>query len=131
MVRIGVHAHDFFADIFRLIGQINTVAEGFAHFCLAVGTRQTAANFIFRQKCFRLNQNLIVSSVKTADNFTCLLKHWQLILTNRYGRCFKSGDVSSLTDWVSKETNRNTCIKATHLYFRFNRRISFQSRNCN
>ena len=47
------------------------------------------------------------------------------------GKKYKHKVYIFMPDWVSKETNRNTCIKATHLYFRFNRRISFQSRNCN
>ena len=50
MVRIGVHAHDFFADIFRLIGQINTVAEGFAHLCAVQNKPAVAVNLFGQRK---------------------------------------------------------------------------------
>ena len=48
MFGVSKHTHNFFADIVWFIRKINTVSERFAHLCLAVSTRKTAANLVIR-----------------------------------------------------------------------------------
>ena len=60
VVRVGKHTHDFFADIFRVIGKINAVAKGFAHFGFAICSRKTAADFVVGKESLWLHENLVV-----------------------------------------------------------------------
>ena len=64
-------------------------------------------------------------------DFFTLLDHRHLIFTNRYMRCTESCDICCLTDWITEETNRNACLKITHLNFSFNGRVTLHTCNRN
>ena len=64
-------------------------------------------------------------------DFFTLLDHRHLIFTNRYMRCTESCDICCLTDWITEETNRNACLKVTHLNFSFNGRVTLHTCNRN
>ena len=127
VVRVGVHAHDFLLDVLRLIRQIDTVAKGLAHLSLAIGTRQTHADLIFRQQDIRHGQCLAIYAVKLMDNFTGLLYHRHLVLTCRYGSRTECGDICSLADGIGKESYRNARLKIAHLNFRLHGWIALQT----
>ena len=127
VVRVGVHAHNLLFDVLRLIRQVNAVAKGLAHLCLAIGTRQTHANLILRQQDVRHGQGLAVYAVKLMHNFTGLFHHRHLVLACRYRGSTERGDIRSLADGISKEAHRDACLEIAHLNFRLNGWIALQA----
>ena len=127
MQRIGVHAHDLFLYFLGIVRQIDTVAQGFAHLGLTVGSRQTQAGSVIRQKHLRLHQHIVVDGVEFAHNLLGLLQHGQLILTHRNGGCLESGDVRRLADGIAEESHRDAGLEVPQLDLRLHRGVSLQS----
>ena len=125
--RIGIHTHDLLLDFFRFFGQIDTVAEWFAHLGFTVSTRQTQAGSIVRQQDFRFHQCFAIDIVETADYFACLFEHRFLVFAYGDSRCTECSDVRSLTDRISEEAYGNACLEVTHLDFRFHGRVTLQA----
>ena len=131
VIRVGVHAHDFFLDLIRLLGQVNAVSERFTHLRFSVDTRQTSAGIILRQHNLRLHKCLAINRIEFVDDLLCLLDHRHLILSNRNGRCLECSDVGCLADRVGEESNRDARLKVSHLDLRFYGWVSLQSGNRN
>jgi len=129
MVRICVHTHDFLADHFRFICQINAVAQRFTHLGLAICTRETHTCLILRKQSLWLHQNFIVSAVKTADDLSGLFDHRKLVFAHRYDVCLESSNIGSLADRICKETYRDAGLEAAHLNLTFYRRVTLQAGN--
>ena len=85
VVGVGEHTHDHGADVLRLVGQIDAVAQGFAHLRLAVGAGQTQAGLVVRQQGRGLHQRLAVQLIEAADDLAGLLQHGQLVLAYGHG----------------------------------------------
>ena len=71
-----------------------------------------------------------VCRVELSHDFSCLLDHRFLILTDRNGRCLKRGDIGSLADRIGKETDRDAVLELSHLDLGLDRRISLKSCDC-
>ncbi|CDD34867.1 unknown [Roseburia sp. CAG:309] len=126
VIRIGVHTHDLFADIVRGVRKIDAVAKRFTHFCFSIGSRKAHTSLIIWEKCFWHNENFFsVNTVKTMHDLASLFQHWELVLAHRHDICFKSCDISCLTDRIGKKSDRDTGIKSAELNFTFYGRISF------
>ena len=64
-------------------------------------------------------------------NLLALLEHWKLIFANRNSSSAECSDICSLADWIAEESNRDACLKITHLDFRFNCRITLYTCHSN
>ena len=115
MIGICEHGHNLGADLFRFLGEIDAVPQGFAHFGLAVDAGQPQAGGIFRQHDLGIREGFPVDAVEFMDDFFALLQHGQLILPYRHSRCPKSGDVRRLADGIAEEAYRNAGLKIPHL----------------
>ena len=132
MSGIGIHTHDLLLDILLRIGKINAVSERLAHLGFSVCTRKAETCVIIRKKNLRLDQRMAVTvcRVELSHDFSCLLDHRFLILTDRNGRCLKRGDIGSLADRIGKETDRDAVLELSHLDLGLDRRISLKSCDC-
>ena len=135
MARIGVHTLHFCPNLLGGIRKIDAVAQGLAHLGLAVSTRQAQAGCVLRQENLRFDQSRAVGRIELADDFTGLLDHRLLILSNRHAGSLEGSDVGSLADRIAEEAHRSSGLvvrtvialrKAPHLDFSLDRRISLK-----
>ncbi len=127
MVGVSIHAHDLGADIVWLVSQIDAVAEGFAHFGLAVGAGKPEARLVVRQQGGGLHQRLAVQLVEAADDLAGLLQHGQLILAHGDGVGHEGGDVRRLADGVGQESHRDAVVEAPQLDLRLDGGVPLQT----
>ena len=126
VVGVGEHTHDLGADVLRLVGQIDAVAQGFAHLCLAVGAGQTQAGLVVRQQGRGLHQRLAVQLIEAADDLAGLLQHGQLVLAYGHGVGHEGGDVRRLADGIGQEAHGDAVVKAPQLDLRLHGGVAFQ-----
>ena len=129
VVRIGKHRHDFFSHVFRRVGQVDAVAERFAHFGGAVESGETHACFRFRQEGFRHDERFTVDRIKLVHNFGTLFKHGELIFAYGHDCRVKCRDVGRLADRVVEKTDGNARTETSHLNFRLDGRVALQPRD--
>ena len=97
VLRVGVHL-----AVYLLlhggsgVGEVNAVAEGLAHFRLAVNSGKSALSLVLGYHSLGHYQSFTVNSVELLDYLPCLFKHRKLILA--YGNYIRveSRDVSRL-----------------------------------
>ena len=131
MIWIGIHGHYLFLDVLRLLRQINTVAERFAHLCLAINTRQTQACGIVRKNNLRIGKRFAIHRIKLVHDLLTLLNHRHLIFTNRYMRWTESSNICCLTDRICEKSNWNACFKILLFDLCFYCWVTLHSCNCN
>ena len=129
MVRVCEHGHDLLAHIFCLVGQVNAVAQRFAHLCLAVDAGQTQACLVGRQQDLRIHKRIAVYTVELVHDLLALLQHGHLILAHRNGGGAESSDVRCLADGIAEEAHRDACLKTALLDLGFHRRIALYTGN--
>ena len=128
MVGVGEHTHDLGADVIGLVGQVDAVAQRFAHLRLAVGAGQTQARLVVRQEGGGLHQRLAVQLVEAADDLARLLQHGQLILAHGHGIGHEGGDVRRLADGIGQKAHGDAVVKAAELDLRFDGGVALQTR---
>ena len=126
MVGVGVHAHHLPADIVGAVRQIDAVAEGFAHFGLAVGAGQAEAGFVIRQQRRRLHQRFAVEGIEAADDLPGLLQHGQLVLAHRHRVGHEGGNIRRLADGIGQKPHGDAVLEAPHLDLRFDGGVALQ-----
>lgn len=126
MVRVGKHAHDFLFDGFRVVGEIDAVAERFAHFVFAVGAGEAAADVFIREDRVRFDEGGAVDGIESADDFAVLLEDGLLVFPNGDIFGIEGGNVGGLADRVSQKTDRDTFFEAAFFDFGFNGRVSLE-----
>ena len=130
MIRISKHAEYFLLNIFRFLWQINTVTQRLTHLRLTINSRETKACFILRKKNLRIDQCISINGIKFMYNLLCLLKHRELIFSYRYNSSLECCNICCLADRICEESNRDTCLKISHLDLILYSRISLQSWDC-
>ena len=122
--RVGEHGHDLLADLLGAVGEVDAVAEGLAHFRLAVDAGQALAGLIFGQQCLRLYQYRCIYGVEFVYDLSGLFDHGQLVTTYGNGGRLESGNIGSLADGISEKSHRDAGFEVTHLNLTLYGRVS-------
>ena len=130
MVGVGEHGHDLFADLLRLIREVDAVAQGLAHLCLAINAGQPQARLIAGENDLRFCERLSVNGVELVDDLQALFQHRHLVFTSWNRGCVKCSDICCLTDGIAEKAYRNACLEVAHLNLRFYRGIALYTGNC-
>ena len=123
VIGIGEHVHHLLLDLSLGVGQVDAVAQRFAHLGLAVCAGEAAADLILGHQGLRLHQGFSIGQIEPAHNFPGLLQHRQLILSHRYSRGPEGGDVRRLADGVREEAHGNAGFEVPQLDLRLHRGI--------
>ena len=128
--RVGVHRHDLLAYLLGLFGEVDAVAERFAHLRLAVGAGEAQAGLVVGEHDFRLGERLAVDGVEFVDDFAALLEHRRLVLADGDDGRAEGRDVRRLAYRVAEEADGDARLEVAHLYFRLDGRVALDARDC-
>ena len=125
---VGEHRHDLFLDRFRIIGQIDAIAHGFAHLEFAIRSRQTPANRIPREKDFGFGEHLFVSGVELMGDFRGLLDHRGLVFARGNDGRAEREDIRGLGNRIGQETDRDALAEFANRELAFHRGVAYEAR---
>ena len=129
MVGVREHGHNALVQRLPAIGKVDAVAQGFAHFRLAVGSRKPAAGFVVVQHDPGIHQHFSIGAVEFVYDLPALLQHGHLVLSHRHAVCLEGSDVSSLGNGIGVKAHGDSLaalVEAPHADFRLDSGIPFQ-----
>ena len=127
VVGVGEHVHHLLPHFVGRIGQIDAVAQGFAHFGLAVDAGQAGADRAFGQQGGGLHQGVAVDGVELAHDLPGLLQHGQLVFAHGHGGGAEGGDIGRLADGIGEKAHRDAGLEIALLDLGLHRGVPLQA----
>ena len=127
MLRVCIHGLDARRHRIRIVREVDAIAEGLGHLCLAVCARETAGSCVARNQRLRLHEHRRINRIELPDNLSRLLDHRQLILTDRHRSRLKGRDIRRLADRIGEEADRDIRLEIPELNLILHGRVALQS----